>query len=127
VLRKIRKHLLDIKQATDLLAEVIQNKTFSDYEQEPMLSATIECEIEVIGQALNRLGKLNQNTVQRITDSQQIISLRKSLIQGSADVDNEHVWDVVTNKLTTLRQEVDLLLKENRLMRGHTGTINIVK
>ena len=66
-----------------------------------MLRAAAEREFEVIGEAMNRLAKVDA------------LLLSAILIHQYTDVDDQLVWDVVETKLATLSREVGALL-ENR-------------
>lgn len=107
-----RKYLYDIQQAAMLIAEFTAGRDFDDYVGDAMLRAAVEREFEIVGEALNRLVKLDQAIASRISEYRRIIGFRNLLIHGYADVDDLLVWDVVQSKLPVLRQEIDMLLDE---------------
>ena len=72
----------------------------------------MERNFEIIGEALNRIGRIDPETAERIGDNQRIIGFRNILIHGYAEVDVRVVWDIVTTKLPTLRDEVEALDRE---------------
>ncbi len=53
----------------------------------------MERHFEIIGEALNRLAKLDPDTAGRITDAAQIIAFRNVLIHGYDAIDDSRVWD----------------------------------
>ena len=59
-----------------------------------------------MGEALNKLSKMDAETVAQVTDYQQIISFRNILIHGYADIDNRLVWNIVENKLPSLLHQI---------------------
>jgi len=59
-----------------------------------------------MGEALNKLSKMDAEAVAQVTDYRQIISFRNILIHGYADIDNRLVWNIVENKLPGLLQQV---------------------
>lgn len=65
---------------------------------------------EIIGEALNKLMRLDPDLASRITDYRRIIAFRNVLIHGYADVDDRIVWGVLTGRLAQLREEVGHLL-----------------
>ena len=107
-----KKYLHDIKRAVAFLKEFTRDKTFADYESDPMLCAAVEREFEIIGEAMTRLAAIDEELVGRITHYRRIIAFRNVLIHGYADVDNRLVWGVVESNLPTLAKEVDAFLQE---------------
>jgi uncharacterized protein with HEPN domain len=77
-----------------------------------MLRAAVEREFEIMGEALAKLARLDEEIAGRITDYRRIITFRNILIHGYADVDDRLVWDVVESKLAVLRREVESLLAD---------------
>ncbi|MCI0452366.1 MAG: DUF86 domain-containing protein [Candidatus Latescibacteria bacterium] len=107
-----KKYLFDIQQAAALLAEFTAGKEFADYARDAMLRAAVEREFEIMGEALVKLTRLDEEIVVRITGYRRIIAFRNILIHGYADVDDRLVWDVVESKLVVLRREIDALLAD---------------
>ena len=107
-----RKYLFDIQQAVKLLKEFTSGKTLSDYEADAMLRAAVEREFEIIGDAMAQLAKVDKTVVTRISKYQRIIAFRNILIHGYADVDDKLVWDVVETNLSTLSDEIEVLLEK---------------
>jgi uncharacterized protein with HEPN domain len=105
-----KKHLEDVRHAAVLLERFSAGKCVDDYRGDPMLSSAIERQFEVIGEALNRLLKLEPSLEPRITDSRRIIDFRNVLIHAYDVVNEEVVWDILERKLPVLRKEVEKLL-----------------
>ena len=108
-----QKYLYDIKRAADLLSEFTEGKRFTDYQDNPMLSAAVERKFEIIGEALSKLSKDDAATASRVSEHPRIIEFRNILIHGYAEIDDRLVWDILENKLPVLRREVDELLANN--------------
>ena len=60
-----------------------------------------------------QLAKNDAQTAAQITDQRRIIDFRNLLIHGYAGVNNDVVWDVVQDKLSTLLTEVSSRLNED--------------
>jgi uncharacterized protein with HEPN domain len=87
-----------------------QPKTFENYKTDIRTKRAIERNIEIIGEALNRILKLDP-TIQ-ITYSRQIVNTRNRIIHGYDSVSDEVMWGIVVKHLPVLQAEVDVLLKE---------------
>ena len=64
----------------------------------------------IVGEALNRLMKIEPSVAAAITDARQIIAFRNILVHGYDVVRNEVVWGILETGLPTLTREVDTLL-----------------
>ncbi len=109
---EIRKYLHDIKRAAGLLGDFTGEKTFADYRGDAMLRAAVERQFEIIGEAMARLARLDEQVAGRISNYQRIIAFRNVLIHGYADLDDRLVWDVIETHLPVLVSDVDAILKD---------------
>jgi len=107
-----KKILEDIRLAGAHILDFTAGATFDDYIDNKMLRFAVERQFEIIGEALNRLSRIDQDTVSKITRSQRIISFRNILIHGYDIVDNTVVWDVIQQDLPNLEKQVQGLLAE---------------
>jgi uncharacterized protein with HEPN domain len=109
MLLEIKKLIYDIDQAVTLIIHFTAGKQITDYTADPMLRSAVERQFEIVGEALNRLKRLDPETVARISDHQRIIGFRNVLAHGYDVVSDNIVWDIVQNKLPDLRREIDKL------------------
>ena len=77
-----------------------------------LLRSAVERQLEIIGEALNRLSRTDPPVAQRITDTPRIIAFRNVLIHGYSEIDDGVVWDVINTNLPILREEVEALLRQ---------------
>ncbi len=75
-----KKYLFDIQSAAAPLREFTHCKVFADYERGAMLRAAVEWQFEVIGEAMNRLVKVDALVADHISDCQRIIAFHNILI-----------------------------------------------
>ena len=105
-----KKYLYDVSLAADKIARFVEGKTFNDYSADDLLKSAVERQFEIVGEALNKLSKLDAELIKKVSNYQQIISFRNVLIHGYAEVDDRLVWNIVETKLPTLIVEVKALL-----------------
>ncbi|MCD2340192.1 DUF86 domain-containing protein [Ideonella azotifigens] len=77
-------------------------RDFESYVQDELLRSAVERQLEIVGEALNHLRKLEPATAEQLPELAAAIGLRNVLIHGYASVDNRLVWDVVSAHLPTL-------------------------
>ena len=106
-----KKHLEDIRQAAQAILDFTEDKMLDDYTNDEMLHSAVERKFEVIGEALNRLLKINPAVAAQIENYQRIISFRNLLIHGYDVVEDPIVWDVITKNVPLLYKQVQTLLK----------------
>jgi uncharacterized protein with HEPN domain len=104
---EIKKLIYDLDQAIGLLEIYTQDKKLADYQANTMLRSAVERQFEILGEALNRLKRIDSEVVARISDYQRIIGFRNVLVHGYDVISNDIVWDIVQNKLPVLRQEIE--------------------
>lgn len=90
-----------------LIAEFTKDKAFEDYAASALLRSAVERQFEIIGEALNRLKRIDEETIEKITDYQRIIGFRNILAYGYDVISDEIVWDIVRNRLPVLQQELE--------------------
>lgn len=105
-----QKLLEDIRQAAEAVQRYTRGKSLNDYLMDDQLQASVERKFEIMGEALNRLRKLDAEMVEGVEDYRKIIAFRNTLIHGYSAVDNRIVWDIVSTHLFKLHQTIQQLL-----------------
>ena len=109
-----KKCLEDIRPAAELIRQFTVGKSFEDYDGDALLRSGVERQFEIIGEALNRLSKVDGAIVESLPDTPRIITFRNILVHAYDIVDNHVVWDVVGKNLVSLvTQVVSLLQSDN--------------
>jgi uncharacterized protein with HEPN domain len=106
-----KKCLEDARQAADLIWQFTAGKSFADYDASPLLCSAVERQFEIIGEALNRLAKIDAAITTGLPDTPRIVAFRNILIHGYDVVDNHVVWDVIQNNLVPLSDQIAALLQ----------------
>ncbi|MCI0333010.1 MAG: DUF86 domain-containing protein [Planctomycetes bacterium] len=105
-----KKCLEDVRQAAELILQFTANKSFTDYDADALLRSGVERQFEIIGEAVNRLSKVDPVIVAALPDTPRIVAFRNILIHGYDVVDNHVVWDVIQYNLVPLHAQVVSLL-----------------
>ena len=109
--REIKKYLFDIKTSIDSIDNFLgEKRDFFEYQENKLLRRGIEREIEIIGEAMSRILKLNQSI--KIKNARQIVDARNWVIHGYDKVDDVVIWGIVSNHLPKLKKEIEELLKK---------------
>lgn len=105
------KFLFDIQISVNSIFEYIADcKTLEQYQNNKLIRRAVERELEIIGEAMNRLLKLNPEL--NIKESRRIVDLRNWIIHGYDKVDDVIIWGIISKDLPTLKEQVSILLKK---------------
>jgi uncharacterized protein with HEPN domain len=74
----------------------------------------VERQFEILGEALNRLDRLDAALAARIPDLRHIVAFRNILIHGYAVIDRARVWRAVQDDLPRLRATLDGILADQQ-------------
>lgn len=106
----IKKHLQDILTAIEEVESFFGNtpKIYDDFYSNLCLRRAVERNIEIIGEAMNRILKVDKEIA--ITNSRKIVDARNYIIHGYDSLSVDILWSMVINHLPKLRNEVIALL-----------------
>ena len=106
---KIEKYLYDIKESIDSIDEYLGDKRdFFEYKRNKLLRRGVERELEIIGEAINRILEINPDI--EISEARRIVDLRNWVIHGYDKVDDTIIWGIISRDLPQLKKQVDKLL-----------------
>jgi len=109
--RKIQVLLEDILQAINEIEEFLpEKKDFLEFQKDLKTKKAIERNIEIIGEAVNRIVKLYPTI--KISNSRKIIDTRNRIIHGYDTVSDEIIWAIVIKDLKNLKDEVVDLMNQ---------------
>jgi uncharacterized protein with HEPN domain len=109
---KVLKCLYDIKLAIEEIDSffIDTEKSYDSYRKNTLLRRAIERNLEIIGEAMSRILKEDQDY--EIVHARRIIGLRNQIIHGYDSVSDENIWGIVMNHLQNLKIEVDRLIQK---------------
>ncbi|HEV7347887.1 DUF86 domain-containing protein [Telluribacter sp.] len=109
--QEVKKFLFDIRESVTSIESYLGDKRdFNSYRSNKMLRRAVEREFEIIGEALNRIDKIDSSV--SISNKKQIISMRNRVIHGYDKIDDEIIWGTITRHLPVLKSEIEKLLSE---------------
>ena len=85
-------------------------KIFEIYQNDLRTKRAVERNIEIIGEAMNRILKLDSGII--ISNSRKIVDVRNRIIHGYDSVSDDLIWGIVIRNLPVLQKEVEELLGE---------------
>ena len=111
---KILKWIYDIKIAISEIDSYFENKEkdFFKYKNDLMLKRAVERDLEIIGEAVNRILKRDPRFESKIEDSKAIIGLRNQVIHAYDNISDELIWSILINHLPKLKKEIETLLSD---------------
>ena len=102
----IRTWLGDIRQAITEIESFFADgpKLFAAYQQDTRTRRATERNLEIIGEAANRILKKDRDFP--LTNARQIVVTHNRIIHGYDTVSDEMVWSIVVRHLLALKAEV---------------------
>ena len=83
-------------------------RMFEIYQNDLRTKRAIERNIEIIGEAMNRI--LKENSSIEISNSRKIVDVRNRIIHGYDSVSDDVIWGIVIKNLPVLKTEPNLQL-----------------
>ena len=102
---KTPKLLADIIDAAEFIVETTHGENLPQYRMNRRLRQAVERNFEIIGEAVNRLIRIDPAVAQHISNTAEIIAFRNVLIHGYDLIDDEQVWRIIVDSLPNLLRE----------------------
>jgi uncharacterized protein with HEPN domain len=87
-----------------------QPKVFAEYKNDGRTRRAVERNIEIIGEAVNRILKFDPEF--KIENARNIIGTCNRIIHSYDAISDELIWSIIINHLPLLKIEVNELMKE---------------
>jgi uncharacterized protein with HEPN domain len=85
-------------------------KRFEEYSKDIKTKRAVERDIEIIGEAVNRIIKKDGNF--EIANAQKIIGARNRIAHGYDKISDDLIWSIVINHLPKLKSEIQIMLEK---------------
>lgn len=107
---EIKTWLYDVLQSITEIESYFEGKQkiFEIYLRDKKTKRVIERNIEIIGEAINRILKKDNNF--KIENAQRIIGTRNRIAHGYDKISDDLIWSIVIKHLPKLKEEIALLL-----------------
>ncbi|WP_372947425.1 DUF86 domain-containing protein [Mariniphaga sp.] len=109
---EIKTWLFDILQAVEEIEGYFSEKPmrFNDYLSDIKTKRAVERDLEIIGEAVNRIFKKDKQF--RLENAQKIIGTRNRIIHGYDTISDDLIWSIVVNHLPKLKSEIKVLMEK---------------
>ncbi len=109
---EIKTWLYDVLQSIIEIESYFKDKPkiFEDYSKDIKTKRAVERDIEIIGEAINRILKKNNNF--EIENAQKIIGTRNRIAHGYDKISDDLIWSIVINHLPKLKAEIIIMLEK---------------
>ena len=110
--REIKTWLYDVLQAIIQIESYFEDKPkiFEDYSKDIKTKRAVERDVEIIGEAINRILKKDNNF--EIENAQKIIGTRNRIAHGYDKISDDLIWSIVINHLPKLKAEITSMLEK---------------
>ncbi|MDL2262922.1 DUF86 domain-containing protein [Bacteroidales bacterium OttesenSCG-928-I21] len=106
---RIQKYLFDIITSIHSIYDYLgDERDFSVYLNDKKLRRAVERELEIIGEAANRILQIDEEFP--IENARKIVDLRNWVIHGYDKVDDVIIWGILNNHLPKLKEQVEKLI-----------------
>ncbi len=106
---KLRDCLNDILVNANEVREFVDGMEFEDYLADRKTQSAVERKFEIMGEALNRISRIDEELLEQIRDYRSIISFRNILAHGYDSVDERIIWGIIETHLENLIADTENL------------------
>ncbi len=109
---EIKTWLFDILQSITEIESYFEGrpKKFEEYIKDIRTKRAVERDIEIIGEAANRILRKDRNV--KIENVQKIIGARNRIAHGYDKISDDLIWSIVINHLPKLKEEISILIEQ---------------
>src|SRR2546422_48399 len=106
-----KKLLTDIKDAALSIDEHLEDRrNFAEYKASKTKRRAVERELEIIGEAMNNLLKMNPDIA--LSYTRIVVDLRNRISHAYDNINNTIIWKIIMKDIPVLLIEVQILLEQ---------------
>ena len=109
--RDARRYLWDALKAAEAVQSFLRGRTYEAFVEDDLLRSAVERQLEIIGEALSQLAKVDPQIADNVAELRRIIAFRNILVHGYAAIDYDTVWRLIEDKLPELQSNLTMLLR----------------
>jgi uncharacterized protein with HEPN domain len=108
---RVLKLLYDVKIAIEEIDSFFEEypKSFKEYQNNLVLKRAVERNLEIIGEAINRI--LKEDPDIQIENARRIVGLRNQIIHAYNNISDENIWAVISKHLPGLISDIRKLIE----------------
>ncbi len=111
---EIKSWFEDIERSIQEIYDFLPEKrNYIEFESDLKTRKAVERNIEIIGEAINRILKINPDI--EISDSRKIVDARNRIIHGYDSVSADILWLIISKYLPILEKDVSKILKKQNM------------
>lgn len=106
---RVNSWLEDVERSIDEIYDFLPEKRdFFEYQKDLKTKKAVERNIEIIGEAINRILKYEHTEIE-IRNAQKIIGTRNRIAHEYDSISDEVIWTIIIKELPELKKEVNEL------------------
>ena len=105
-----RAYLKHMRTAAAAILDMTAAATLAEYQSSMLLRSAVERQFITLGEALAQLDRVAPDTAAAFTEKARIIAFRNVLVHGYSAVRDESVFEVATERLPALLDQIEALL-----------------
>lgn len=108
--RDPKVYLWEAREAAAAVLRFARGRNFDDLLEDDLLRSAIERQLQIVGEALSQLARVDAEIAGSIPRLGQIIAFRNILVHGYASIDYANVWRVIQKDVPDLMATLSALL-----------------